>query len=164
MVYPMTLYDPLVFGGNLIGCYVYMAMCADGDQIHIKIGMSQDPQKRIVALANNSPLVIECLAIVSLQSRQRAAKLERDLHDALAKWRTNGEWFKFSTSDKAEFNRLQGTALDKYQSPSRKLKWAKLNVREIMKSARARQRYAQSIWGTRGKSYRDAVSSGLKSS
>jgi hypothetical protein len=155
-------FDPLYFGGRLIGCYTYMMLCEDGDNVHIKIGMSQEPQKRALTIYNNSPLIIEWMALVDMQSRERALNLERALHHALAKWRTNGEWFKFPRADKAEFNRLQQEALQKYQSPSRRLRWGKINVRRLAKQALLRQKNAQHKWKTSGQAYRDAVGSGLR--
>ncbi len=154
-----TINNPLVVNGRIAGCYVYMALCQDGADIHIKIGLSQEPAKRVLALFHNNPLLIECLAVVDLPSRRIARRLERDLHEAMKKWRTCGEWFCFSLADRAEFNRLQKASLAKYASGSRPLRWTKMNVPQLaIESLKRRWRYQQK-WASSGAAYRDAIAS-----
>lgn len=157
----LTASDPFYSEGRLILCYVYLLLCAD-DDIHIKIGMSQEPLKRALALRNNCPLPLNTMAVVDLQSRRMALGLERDLHKALANWRTNGEWFKFSLEDKQKFNELTQNALKKYSSKSRLLKWTKINLKELASQATQRKKLAQKRWKRGSRSYRDAVMAGLR--
>ncbi len=152
-------HDALYCAGRLIGCYTYMAMCSDGDAIHVKIGLSQEPHKRALTLFHNSPLVIEVMALVDLPSRPVAQKLERELHRAFKAHRTNGEWFIFTAADKPEFNRIQREVLAKFSSPSRVLRWTKINVRQLAINAMQRMKHAQHRWRTGGQAYRDVIAS-----
>jgi hypothetical protein len=149
--------------GRMTGCYVYMLMCADSEHIHIKVGLSQDPLARALALRNGNPLEPETMAYVELPSRYSAMRLERELHEALAKWRTVGEWFRFVEDDKSAFNVAWKSVFEKFSSPSRKLEWTKINVPELVKQAEARSVLAKKRFRRCGPAYRDAVAAGMRS-
>lgn len=124
--------------GRIAGWFVYMMLCADGNRIHVKIGQSRRPFKRLLELHNTNPLDIELMAITQLSDYEIALRLERELHRALQKWRTNGEWFMFAPEDKPQFNQILAIVATKV-SPSFRLKWTKVNAQAVVTQAMQRR-------------------------
>lgn len=156
-----TSQDHFYSEGRLVLCYVYLLLCGDEKTVHIKVGVSQEPIKRALALRNTSPLSIDVMATVDLPSREMALNLEQALHHALDEWRTNGEWFSFAVDDKPRFNAITRAILSRYESPSRALSWTKMNLKELASQAHQRRGRARHRWKTSGLAYRDAVMAGL---
>lgn len=125
-------------GGRLSGCYVYLLLCQERDLIFAKVGVSQDPIKRLTGILVGCPLIPGVLAVVELQNRQRAFRVEASIHSQLREWRSRGgEWFELRAGDKCTFNAALRSALDEFASPSWPLNWTKLNVPELLKQQHA---------------------------
>lgn len=73
--------------------FVYIIRAIDADRV--KIGISQDPKKRLGALRTSSPHKLK----ISLVFRPNivAIKLEQSLHKMFSTFRCNGEWFSSIT-------------------------------------------------------------------
>lgn len=69
-----------------------------------KVGISQDPKKRLCEMQTGSPDPLELVAVIRPVMGPRgglfkdaknldAARVEADVHRHLRKWRVHGEWF-----------------------------------------------------------------------
>ena len=77
--------------------FVYLVQL--GDESIYKIGVSQNPQKRLAGLQTSSPLPLRFVATVDAQNQRMASKVERRLHGLFDSKRTQGEWFSLSSED-----------------------------------------------------------------
>jgi hypothetical protein len=126
--------------GRVTGSYVYMLLCPDTEFIFIKVGMSQNPIKRLGSLKTACAVAPETLAIMPVQSSYIAASLEKALHTALAPWRTTGEWFRFKAEDKGEFNAIWKRVVAAFSADSTPLKWTMLSVSGLLEIGRQQRR------------------------
>lgn len=154
-----TIYNPS--SGRIIGSFVYAMICEEAQAIHIKIGMSIDPIKRLHAIRGSSALTPRVLATVAVPSKDMARRLESSLHFGLDRWRTSGEWFRFTKDDKSAFNAISAAVLASYSSPSMQLKWNKASATQIFKSSDERRRHWWRTTARRGRAFKDAVAAGL---
>jgi hypothetical protein len=60
---------------------------------HIKIGVSNDPVKRLATLQTSNHNKLELLYTVTCGSREEAFSLEKSLHALFSSYRAFGEWF-----------------------------------------------------------------------
>lgn len=81
----------------MTNCSVYVVHSTSG---HCKIGISEQPKKRIKALqATQGPFEYELIHYWVCGSRKEAAFIERYLHNIFSSCRVNGEWFTLSPAD-----------------------------------------------------------------
>ncbi len=64
----------------------------------VKIGIANDPEKRLAEMQTGSGFRLKLLATATLASRAEAMNLERDLHHAFRSRRVRGEWFTCSAA------------------------------------------------------------------
>lgn len=81
--------------------YVYIAAPLHGDGL-IKVGMSDDPYRRLNDLQSGSPVELRIVEVYGFDTRYEAAILERSFHLAHADARRHGEWFDVDV-DEADF-------------------------------------------------------------
>jgi hypothetical protein len=112
-----------------------MLLC-QRNEIFVKIGISDDPLKRLTSILVGCPLTPGILAATRLANRRIAQQAETAVHEALFGFRVRGEWFCFKPTDKPEFNRLLQSALAEFSSPSLPVEWAKINVEQMMAQKR----------------------------
>jgi hypothetical protein len=112
-----------------------MLMCEAPDGIYTKIGLSDDPVKRMHGIVTGCPLVPGLLAYAELPNRRKALNFEQELHCALGKWRRIGEWFLFQRNDKPDFNRRLQDVAKHFASPSWPIRWKKLALKPIRAKA-----------------------------
>jgi hypothetical protein len=141
--------------GRIRGSYVYMLMCENSDGIHIKVGRSNNPLGRLATLLTACPLSPGVMATAELPNRRIALNFEQELHCALAPWRTNGEWFLFDSSDKAEFNESLQRAAAHFSKPSWPIRWQKHSVPALLSLARQRKAYVARMHRKQGRACRD---------
>lgn len=60
---------------------------------HIKIGITNNPEKRLQSLQTGS---FHRISIAAISEHDNARLAERAWHERLIRYRTNGEWFKLS--------------------------------------------------------------------
>jgi hypothetical protein len=82
---------------NQQDCYIYFLKCGD----YVKIGSSFSPETRIAQLKKENdttlrPRGLKIEEAVCLGWVQGVRSLERDLHQALNRYRENGEWFRWT--------------------------------------------------------------------
>lgn len=75
-------------------CYVYIIRSGDGVRQPVKIGMADDPKKRIKTLQTGNPNQLHLVMIIECNSRRHARLLESTLHNHLCGVNVLGEWYK----------------------------------------------------------------------
>lgn len=126
--------------GRPKGCYVYMVLCPAEAEMHVKVGISNEPIERFRAIQNNCSLTADTLATVWMPMRNMARDMESMLHREFAPWRCNGEWFIVPVASKREFNAGWKKAFQWYGSPANPLAWTKMDARQLMADARRARR------------------------
>ncbi len=74
--------------------YVYFIKAGDHKNAPIKIGKSNNPDKRIEVLQTGNPNKLKVVVLLECETIKRAYKLENYLHWKLRKYKLHGEWFK----------------------------------------------------------------------
>lgn len=77
-----------------MACYVYIIKCNNGKNYPIKIGVADNPEKRMSELQTGSPYGLTLLSKIEMPSRQAAYDLECWLHKRFKSAQMNGEWFR----------------------------------------------------------------------
>lgn len=72
--------------------YVYFIK---GQRGNIKIGVSQNPQKRLEALQTGHSAKLKIIEQFPFESRMQAYDTEAQLHRRYKRHRVRGEWFKY---------------------------------------------------------------------
>jgi hypothetical protein len=124
--------------GLLRGSYIYLLMCQKGKHIFIKVGRSENPERRIRELATGCAVKPELLCTMRLPSRRATVKAETALHHALEKWWSHGEWFCVDVDEKSAFNVAIRSVVTEYQKPGWPVSWDKIPVQPLL-SALAKQ-------------------------
>ncbi len=73
--------------------YVYLIQSGTSRKAPVKIGMSDDPEKRIKQLQTGNPETLRLIMSIRCNSREHAYKLESTLHLMMAKKSIINEWF-----------------------------------------------------------------------
>ena len=84
------------YGKNIM--YVYIIQSGHKKNSPVKIGMSDDPEKRIKQLQTGNPLELRILLSIRCKSREHAFSLENTLHSLLASSNIMNEWFSMCRS------------------------------------------------------------------
>ncbi|MDB4261443.1 GIY-YIG nuclease family protein [bacterium] len=79
-------------------CYVYLIQAGTKKNSPVKIGMSDNYEKRIKTLQTGNHQVLRFLAVIKCDSRAHARRVESTLHDILKSQNILGEWFKIQRS------------------------------------------------------------------
>ncbi|MCK5019986.1 MAG: GIY-YIG nuclease family protein [Candidatus Peribacteraceae bacterium] len=72
--------------------FVYVIQQQGGDH-HVKIGKSNDVERRLGELQQQSPYEYKILVKICATNETHAFNMERGLHERLKKYRVRGEWF-----------------------------------------------------------------------
>jgi hypothetical protein len=73
--------------------YLIQIILSGGERGPIKIGISKDPEGRLIDLQTGSPFTLVLLGFFQVGSFAVARTLEASVHAALAASRLAGEWF-----------------------------------------------------------------------
>lgn len=73
-------------------CYIYIIAIDEVGMV--KVGISDNPQKRLSQLTTGSPFKMRIEHSFAAPSRKAAEDIERGFHRVYADKRGNGEWFK----------------------------------------------------------------------
>ena len=87
-----SFYTPLPDGKG--GRFVYVIRCCN----YHKIGVSDDPNKRLKNIQAHNPFEIELVKVYGYRSAD-AHRIERYLHKQFDEYRVRGEWFDFGDLD-----------------------------------------------------------------
>lgn len=109
--------------------FVYAFFFVNGESIHIKVGQSVSPYKRLQEILHGSPFPVQEAIFCHIGSKSMAYAFESYVRHALNHRRTRGEWYLFTKQDAAEF---RSTVAEAYRGCSgRELKWSKVNMDEF---------------------------------
>lgn len=75
-------------------CYVYMIRSGYGNNKPLKIGMADNPKKRIKELQTGNPYPLNLVLTIRCNSRKHARLVESTLHGQLSGVNVLGEWYK----------------------------------------------------------------------
>lgn len=157
-LYTANLYTP---DGRLRGSYVYMLLCQlEEPAIHIKVGRSCNPFARLEKLRSSCPVVPHLISVVELATRRKAVVIEREMHSALNRWHSRGEWFVVLPFEKAKFNAAWKVVFDRHSQPERRMVWNHFSVAELIAEARRLSQMRQRKFMMRGDAYQDYIKSG----
>ena len=73
--------------------YVYIIQSGSSKKSPVKIGMSDDPEKRLKQLQTGNPRILRIIISIKCNSRQHAFELEKTLHRMLERNNILNEWF-----------------------------------------------------------------------
>lgn len=73
--------------------YVYIIQSGTSKKSPVKIGMSDDPGKRIKQLQTGNPKILRIIISIKCNSRKHAFELEKTLHRMLLRNNILNEWF-----------------------------------------------------------------------
>lgn len=79
-------------------CYVYIIQAGDKKGAPIKVGVSENPEKRLTQLQTGNPKVLRLLMTFECNDKHHAFKLEKTLHFMLRGQGILNEWFSCSRS------------------------------------------------------------------
>lgn len=72
---------------------MYVYFIRSGKKGDIKIGKSNNPEKRMAELQTGNPKKLRLIASIHCKSEQEAFSLEKKIHQLFRKRRLHGEWF-----------------------------------------------------------------------
>lgn len=81
-----------------MACFVYI-IAPDGMDSPCKVGISDDPYKRVASLSTGSPVRLRVAEVYMFDTRSAALAMEQRFHSSYAEWRMNGEWFDVDFED-----------------------------------------------------------------
>lgn len=117
---------------------LYFILCENVDMVHIKIGVSRSPIERAGTLKTGCPLPMKLLGYASIGTMRRAMQAERALHERLAQWKIQGEWFGLPVSMAAEFRSIARQTVESYASPSMDCAIQVIDIAEYFRQAKGR--------------------------
>lgn len=74
---------------EVVPAFVYFV--TDGE--FVKIGVAEDPDKRIAGIQTGNPRKLEFLALIPCESKKMAHRVEYTLHQIYRRFKKNGEWY-----------------------------------------------------------------------
>ena len=75
-------------------CFVYLIQSGCKVKDPIKVGMANNPERRIKELQTGNPVKLRTVLLIECDSRKHALRLEQTLHHMLRGHNILGEWFK----------------------------------------------------------------------
>ena len=72
--------------------YVYLIRC--GDTNYYKVGISENPNERLVCLQASNPHPLTVVALCLVGCKAEATRVEGETHRNLSKYHVQGEWFE----------------------------------------------------------------------
>ena len=141
--------------GRLRGTYVYMLLCRDDGPIYVKVGISDNPYKRLLMLRGGCPVTPRRFLSFEVRSRKKALQVESAIHAALDRWLAHGEWFKVNKAEKPEFNLALATAIAPHKETGWPCEWGHTLVAPLMEDARSRMNYKRQQLNHRSTAQKD---------
>ena len=109
--------------------FVYAFFFQFGDNVHVKVGESTTPYRRLGDIVHGSPFPVTQAVFCHAGPKSVARAFEELVRHALAHARTRGEWYVFHRDAGAEFRAAIATAFAK--ATGRTLRWTKIDLVEF---------------------------------
>lgn len=74
-------------------CFVYVIQSGKGKHMPVKIGMSENPEKRIKQLQTGNPNLLRIIALIKCRDRKHASLVEKTFHSLMIDKNLLNEWF-----------------------------------------------------------------------
>lgn len=130
----MNLWEIVKINGRSQCHYVYF-LCCEADApgaVFVKIGMSQNPLRRVRDIANSCAVQPLSFGFVGCGCRAETHRMELALHAIFALWRQRGEWYRFEAKDKNTFHVLRKETFEKYNTFNWPMKFQMIDVNEVL--------------------------------
>lgn len=114
--------------------FVYAFFFENGDDIHVKVGISSKPFQRLKSIVQGSPFPVAQAVYTHAGSKSIAHSFEMFVKNAIPAKRTRGEWYMFSRKDGVAFRDIMATCYAK--STGRPLKWSKIDLDDFHQSCK----------------------------
>lgn len=99
--------------------YCYLVVCTDRGEAFIKVGITDDPDRRLNELRTGCPFTVRDRYLCQAPSRESAFGLEQDILRRYSGLQTNGEWLRMPEASVAGFVQLCSVrATKKFGEPS----------------------------------------------
>lgn len=108
---------------------IYAAFFEFDGFVHIKVGRSITPYKRVLAISQGCPFELSKAAFCYVGSQAVAMSIESHVLERLSAYRTRGEWYRFRLDDGKLFSEQMKLAFTKVTG--RQIKWTSLDVEAI---------------------------------
>lgn len=79
--------------------YIYIISTAKHEDGPVKIGISDNPDKRLKQIQTGYPEKIEIKHLEEFKTRKKTFELERLLHKDFSIYRSHGEWFNMTVKE-----------------------------------------------------------------
>jgi len=120
--------------------FVYAFFFEFGDNVHVKVGESRVPYKRMQEIAQGCPFPIAAAVFSHIGGFPLARRFEMRFMNTMNHRRTRGEWYCFPKEEGVEFR--QAIARVYSECTARPLKWTSIELDEY----RAEQLEAAKKW------------------
>lgn len=127
------------------GSFLYALTCIENEKFIVKLGVSDNPMKRLDQLRHGIPFKAKSFAVLQMPSRKLAFEMESRLLKRFKEWKTRGEWMQFGPEDKPVFNSAVRHAYSSVLHQDLRPQWTQINVREVDR----RKQAAQEVWRKR---------------
>jgi len=122
--------------------FIYAFFFEFGDNVHVKVGESRVPYKRMREIAQNCPFPLSAAVFSHIGGFQVARRFEMRVMHCLADRRTRGEWYCFPKADGKAFSAAMARVY--MECTAKRLKWTNVDLTEY----RAEQLEAAKKWKT----------------
>lgn len=125
--------------------FIYAFFFENGDDVHVKIGQSTRPYRRLAEIVHGSPFPVSQAVYCHIGGKLLARSFEERVRHALKDRRTRGEWYVFDKVEGRAFSAIIQATFTK--CTGRDLKWAVIDL-DSFTSEQARA--AEKFLGRRG--------------
>jgi hypothetical protein len=86
------IFDDIGFHPERNRVYVYVIVCIGTP--FLKVGVSANPRKRVLAMQTGNPMPLKLAAVTAFSSSEIALQVESRMHFLLGSLNQSGEWFQ----------------------------------------------------------------------
>lgn len=109
--------------------FVYAFFFENGDKVHVKVGQSTKPYRRLSDIVCGCPFQVSQAVFCHAGSKSEARTFEERVKLRLSDRRTRGEWYVFDRDDGKEFSSIIKVVFA--ESTGRKLKWTPIDLEKF---------------------------------
>lgn len=111
--------------------FIYAFFFENAGKVHVKVGQSTRPYKRLGEISNGSPFPVSEAVFCLAGSKGEARSFEERVRARLNDRRTRGEWYVFEKDQGKEFASIIRVAFA--EATGRKLQWKGIDIEEFCK-------------------------------
>lgn len=121
--------------------FVYAFFFQNGDDVHVKVGESTKPYRRLADIVHGSPFPVSQAVFCHIGGKSLARSFEETIRAEMGDRRTRGEWYVF---DKSEGKAFAAKVAEVYAKCSgRLLKWTVIDLEKFqLEQAQMSEKFA----------------------